>query len=250
MRIFGAFKGVFDLRKTWKSFVVDLLFFFVLGAALGLLTIRDLIGQNLLALGDTVIQQSATLKFSELIFQSVYFQRILLLAGAAALVTYPLYCLFHGWLWKYACQLRGKEFKVKKFFLVNLLWFPLFCVYVLVSFLFSYVDTIAQRLNPGTFPLMGTISNILFFLIVYFAFLSYALLTKEKAGASIRKAFSMGFGKKGFPLAVALVVMVAAMLLISSLSAVSSLLFLILTYVSYPALMIWLRFVALEVVEG
>ena len=248
MHIFARFKDVFDLRKNWKSFLVDLLFLFVLSSALGLLSISKLIGNNLLALGDSIIQAPPT-NLSSLIFHSVNFQRILILGGVAALVAYPLYCFFHGFLWKFATLLRGKAFSVKKFFLVNLLWFPLFCLYLVVNFVFSYFDTVAQRLNPSTFPLLASISNILFFFIAYFAFLSYAFLSTEKAGASIRKAFSTGFGRKGVPLALALVVMTFAMLLISKLSTISLLAFFMLAYLSYPALMLWVRLVALDAVE-
>ncbi|MBS3106274.1 hypothetical protein J4419_01250 [Candidatus Woesearchaeota archaeon] len=248
MRIFDALVRVFDIEKTWKSFVVDLLFFFVLSAVLGLLSIKELIGQNLLVLSDTLVQQSATLKFSELIFNSVNFQKILLLLGVAALVTYPLYCLFHGWLWKYAALMKGKEYRVKRFFLANIFWFPLFCLWVVLDFMLSYFDTVAQRMEPGTFPLLGTVSGVLFLLILYFALLSYGLLSKEKVG-NVGRAFLLGFKKPGFRFALALLIVVAVMFLIVSLSTISFWLFLVLTYISYPILMLWLRFVALDAVE-
>ncbi|MBR9699720.1 hypothetical protein GOV09_04655 [Candidatus Woesearchaeota archaeon] len=236
----GIFYDAFqEMRKNAKGLflpaIVDLGFFIVFGFFV--LPLRDGIYNNLLQIGDRFI--TAATELSEFTLTTMpEFKSMVLLISIAVIFTYILYSSIHGYLWAYCLQLgKKKDYSaIKRFFKLNIFWMILFLVYVAISFLFTYVDQLNQRFEPNAFPL-GWIAHILLFIILYFAFLSYAIEKK-----AIRKSFSLVL--KGWPLLVAMIGFIIAYILIGSLISLSYPLFIITGIIIIPSAMIYIRLVA------
>ena len=126
----------------------------------------------------------------------LYQIEIILLGVSFLLISYLIYCVFQGIIWKFCFNLKKKEKYlpyIKKFFLVNLFWMPFFLLYFLLNFLFSYLDLIGQKFNIEGVFVMGKLTNIFLAVIMYFAFISYVMIDKEKTWKSIKRSFRIGF---------------------------------------------------------
>jgi hypothetical protein len=78
---------------------------------------------------------------------------------------------------------------------VNIFWYILFVGWVIIDFLFTFTDTVGKRLDPqGTF-FLDRVSLAIILVIAYFALISYAILSKEKASKSIWLSIRFGFKK-------------------------------------------------------
>ena len=78
---------------------------------------------------------------------------------------------------------------LKKFLLINLIWFPIFCIYYLTSFVFYLLDTLKDRTSPS----IGSVITYAFFLIlIYFAAISYVFIQKHKTWKAIKITFKTG----------------------------------------------------------
>ena len=176
---------------------IELLFFLLYGflASFFIKSIRV----NLVYVGDAISQASQDVNFvmSDIIFSSPEFHRIVLLSLGLGLITYFLYGFFYSRLWTASLKQAGVKVEssyTKRFFLVNIVWFILFSVYVLVDFFLSYVDTVGERLNPIGFIGLSELSLILLVFVLYFATISYVLISSGKRG-HVQKSFGLGFKK-------------------------------------------------------
>lgn len=122
---------------------------------------------------------------------------IILFTFGFMITIYVIYSIFQGINWRFAKKFVKKNIPllvyIKKFFLVNIFWFILF---FLIQFS-DYIRRLLSYLSKGTglstsFISGNIVINILIFLIVYFAFISYALISKYKIIQAIKKSFAVG----------------------------------------------------------
>jgi hypothetical protein len=127
-----------------------------------------------------------------------YFSQVILNSISLAIVVYTVYCFTHGFIWRFYLNFQGKREKysvyIRRFFIVNILWFLLFCVYVVIDLIFYYLDTEAKRID-GTDPFFSNLTKIFLFIIFYFALISYTIIGKYGARKSIRESFKIGIKK-------------------------------------------------------
>ena len=151
MNLINKIKESFILiRKSykilWIGIVAELLFLFLFGFFTG--PLRNGIGNNLLVLGDLIVGESSQISndFLSNIIGSEPFRNIIILGIILAIIVYVLYCLFQGFIWRFSFNLIGKKREyipyIKRFFLVNIPWYILFIAYVLINFIFSYIDIV------------------------------------------------------------------------------------------------------------
>jgi hypothetical protein len=190
-----------NYKVIWIVISVEILFFILFGFVYSPLYTG--MQNNLENLGGEIIQNSENIdNIANQATNSVYFRNILILGVVLAIIVYILYCIFQGFLWRFSFNLTEKKKRflpyIKRFFLVNILWYVLFIIYVLINFFFLYVDTVGRRLEPeGTF-FLGGLSNVMLIIIAYFAFISYVKIEKLGVWKSIRESFRIGFKKAGW----------------------------------------------------
>ncbi len=220
--------------------------------------LRDAINQHLVYLSDELISASAVSgQITSVILESVSYHKILQLGFAFAVLFYVLYCLFQGFLWKFCLSFSSKKKQyasyLKKFFLVNLFWYPFFIAYVLLSFLLSYMDTVAERYNPEGFFSLSWVSTLFLLAIVYFAFLSYVFIDKEKVWKSILRSFKVGFSRiktvLGMYAGIIVVFGIVHMILIFSGQLSEVLSFIVGLFLVLP-LFLWIRIVIGKMVQA
>ncbi|MFH0874896.1 MAG: hypothetical protein V1859_03090 [archaeon] len=120
---------------------------------------------------------------------------ILLSTLGIMITAYINYCIFQGSNWMLAKKFVHVKVSffayMKKFFLINLFWFFLFYIVQITDYfrrLFGY-------LRQQDYSWLSNALIFLLILIVYFAFISYTLLTKYNVKKAIRKSFSLGIKK-------------------------------------------------------
>ena len=201
MIIWDKFKDSFKILRNsykllWIGIITEILFFIVWGFLSSPFIVA--METNLVYLGDEVISSNSP-DIAGIMSQSGYLNKIIFLGVMLLLISFLMYVVFHGFLWKFSFNLKDKKkgyFNyIKKFLLVNLFWLPFFIIYFLINFLFSYMDIVAKRFNPEGLFIFGQVTNIILLIILYFAFLSYVLIDKNKIWTSIKKSFAIGFRK-------------------------------------------------------
>lgn len=107
-----------------------------------------------------------------------YFNNIIWLLLLLAATVYIIYCTFQAFNWKIALQLTGRKTRyldyLKKFLLINLLWFALFLLYYLLGF---FVDIrqilIRTMMQAEPSKALSIILTFYFIALAYFALISY-----------------------------------------------------------------------------
>ena len=221
---------------------------------------RNAIGNNLLQLGDFIVSQSQQQigqNFLNDIFSTEYFRNILLLGTSLVLITYLLYCIFHGFIWRFCFNLTAKKGKyvpyIKKFFLVNLFWYPLFVFYIIINFFFSYIDNVGRRTDPSGLFFMENLSNLLLILIIYFAFISYVKIGENKVWKSIKESFRIGIKKFIWVLLMYIIialVFIAINYLLVPIGNLHYILIIIIGSLIIIPLMLWVRIFIKRVVDA
>jgi len=100
-----------------------------------------------------------------------------------ALIIFIAMCVFKLLIW---LKTAKKEFKLaylKKFILLNILWFLLWLIPIIIIFLFIKRELIAPLLL------------IIFILAVYFTNILYILFTEKRDISTIKNTFKLGFKK-------------------------------------------------------
>jgi len=133
--------------------------------------------------GDVIALQNALIKVVIFLFILLYF----------------IWIISQGFSWKFTTKLAGKKIKHVHFFIrftgVTLVWLLLLTIlttWVMGSLFLSQITIHSMEHGIPTI-----ISSILTIIILYFMFISYALVHKHKIGKTFRKSFLVGI--KNFP---------------------------------------------------
>jgi len=209
--LIGTIKESFKNLKSKKIFFpisLDILFFLIYGfigsalfgkiteyiTAIGVIFAKSS-GKMMNEMLKTKSFISALLANSEIVF---YIKRIIILSIITGIIFYMLYSLFHGLSWKICSELsknkRKKENYLKKFFIINLFWGFLFLIQRSFSLFYELKNTAMKSINPF-YTSKIIFPNILLWIIVYFALLSYALLQDNNVKKALKKCFVIGIKK-------------------------------------------------------
>ena len=188
-------------NKKWVllSSFMDLLFFFVYGFATApiyrkLVEYINVIGSFAGEAIQTATRESRSM--STILMDpaiSSYFYDMILLLIILWITVYFLYCLFQAFNWKIALQLTGKKIRyldyLKKFAVMNILWFVLFIAYYLLGFAIDIRKTIISAvMQTSPSSMLNIILAFFLIIIAYFAVISYVKI-------SLKKAFFIGKSK-------------------------------------------------------
>ncbi len=117
---------------------------------------------------------------------TVQFLGLLLLL---AVIVFVLFCLFQGMNWWLATSIAGKKQNWRAFLLgfarVNLLWFGLYALWYCADTVFDLRRLMLEKSLGQPAPTASIVLAIILAVLIYFAIISYPLL-------SIRKAFRAG----------------------------------------------------------
>ncbi|MBD3163908.1 hypothetical protein GF323_01800 [Candidatus Woesearchaeota archaeon] len=242
----GSFSALINNYKLiWMPMLAEVLFLISFGFFIS--PLRNSIGRSLLNLGDIIItdSQKGTISLDSL-FQSGYFKNIALLSFIAIILSYLLYCVFHGFIWNFTLNLVSRKKEkypayLKKFFLVNTIWFSLLIIYTLFSFIVSYIDILNQRLNTS-FIVLAPFTNLLLVLILYFSFISYVQIHENRPKA-VRNSLLLGIKrfKVLFYILLAFALFALIYILVGLINILSFALFILTGIIVIPFLMLWIR---------
>lgn len=177
------------------SSLVDLIFFIAFGFMTG--PVYDKLTEHVIIIGSLVSQQlrapgRARPAIIDVLFQppvSSFTWKFFLLLLLLAVVVFVIYCLFHGLNWWMATSLTTKKTHWREYMMsfarVNALWFGLFMVWYCIDTIFDLRRLVLEKALDQPAPGAAIVLNIILGIIVYFAIVSYPLL-------SIKKAFSQG----------------------------------------------------------
>ncbi|MBW3002384.1 hypothetical protein KY338_04440 [Candidatus Woesearchaeota archaeon] len=195
-----AIRTAYDNKKLFfLSIFLDILFFFVYGFATAPIYLKLMANVNIIGAHAGEAVKTAT-RDSQSMFSALsseviapYFNNIIWLLLILAATTYLTYCIFQAVNWKIALQLTGKKIKyldyLKKFLLLNILWFILFALYYALGLVVDIrkilISTLMQTQASNTLNVV-----LVFYLIfiAYFAVISYIKL-------NLRKSISTGTSK-------------------------------------------------------
>lgn len=113
-------------------------------------------------------------------------------------VIYILYVFFNSIAWKLSSDIHGEKVGfyeyLKRFALVNILWVFMIYAYHFISFSHDLKNSALEvaQIEPSRF--WGFVILIIPFAILYFASISYALISL-KSKSAIRTSFKIGFRK-------------------------------------------------------
>lgn len=188
-------------NKKWVllSSFMDLLFFFVYGFATApiyrkLVEYINVIGSFAGEAIQTATRESRSM--STILMDpaiSSYFYDMILLLIILWITVYVLYCLFQAFNWKIALQLTSKKIRyldyLKRFAVMNILWFVLFITYYLLGFAIDIRKTIISAvMQTSPSSMLNIIMTFFLVIIAYFAVISYVKI-------SLKKAFFIGKSK-------------------------------------------------------
>lgn len=150
---------------------------------------------NLVYLGDELVS-SGTTQLTDIIFSSSNTNQFAVLGLILLVISYLMYGLFQGFIWKFSFFMgdgkRNFVRYVKKFFLINLFWLPLFVIYFISNFIFSYADALSRKLDVDGVFFLDNLSVLFLAGIAYFGFISYVLIDKHGIFYSFKKSFRIG----------------------------------------------------------
>ncbi len=216
-------KSWFSVKKNWKILpiigVLDLLFFFLSGMLSSMF--RNASGPYLTAIvsqsGKLTAEVSLALSqnksgllvlFSDPVFAS-NLKSFLFTALLASAALYFIFVMIQGYAWSYADKIAGKKDKnyLSSFSKTSLFWFIFILAYFVFLTLFSLVTQI--RLNPAVpSALIRVIGAAILLAIIYFAFISIALIPMSLK-QNLKKTFVSGVKNSyTFLVAYALIILV------------------------------------------
>ncbi len=174
------------------SVFFDVLFFFVYGFATAPIYLKLMVQVNIIGSYAGEAVKTAT-RESQSMFSALssdvlapYFNNIILLLIILAVTVYLIYCLLQALNWKIALQLTGKKIRyldyLKKFMLINILWFVLFALYYVLGFVVDIRKILISTIMK-TEPSSALSIVLIFYLIfiAYFAVISYVQLNLIKS---------------------------------------------------------------------
>jgi hypothetical protein len=195
-----ALRTAYKNKKLFLlSVFFDILFFFVYGFAtapiyLKLMENVNVIGSYAGEAVKTATRESQSM-LNALSSETIapYFNNIILLLLILAVTVYLIYCIFQALNWKIALQLTGKKTRyldyLKKFLLLNILWFILFMLYYTLGFFVDIRKILISTLTQTTpSSALNVVLAFYFIFIAYFAVISYVKL-------SLKKSISTGMRK-------------------------------------------------------
>lgn len=188
-------------NKKWVllSSLMDLLFFFAYGFATApiyrkLVEYINVIGSFAGEAIQTATRESRSMS-TILLDPAIksYFYDMVWLLIILLITVYVLYCLFQAFNWKIALQLTGKKIKyldyLKKFAMINIIWFVLFVAYYLLGFAIDIRKAIisaVMQISPSS--MLNILLTFFLIIIAYFAVISYVKI-------SLKKSFFIGKSK-------------------------------------------------------
>ena len=190
-----------NIKKSWDLLIdnylkvglislLEIIFFFIYGFFYG--PIRNGIGNSLLGLGDEIVTGADN---GVLMLSSNYTINLIILTLLLWVISYLLYSIFQGLIWKYCIGFSYKTEKyMKKFFLINIIWGIIFGAYFIIDFIISYLDILTSRMN-WIIIVLETISKLILILLIYFMIISYIILINNKIFFSFKKCFKSGLKK-------------------------------------------------------
>tara|TARA_Y100000310_G_C20695429_1_gene825356 strand:- start:3079 stop:3936 length:858 start_codon:yes stop_codon:yes gene_type:complete len=124
-----------------------------------------------------------------------YFYSLLILFILFGIAIYFIYSFMQGSSWylsfKLMHPLSYKKF-IKQFFLVNIPWFLLYTIFLIVEFVNSYRFTILERAGEANPQGLKIFSIILIIIVFYFAIISYSLIGHYRTKTIFKKTFIIG----------------------------------------------------------
>ena len=161
--------------------LLDVLFLFAFGYFTS--STRDNIGDISVQIGlriTELLKQGTYISLLDMLLspgvQQLFFQLLFFLV-ILGLLTYLIYCIFQGSVWYLILSIFQKlkwVNYVKKFFLINLLWFLLFCTFYTLYVIAEMRTVIVENITGSSqFSLFSIVLYIFLFLIIYFALISY-----------------------------------------------------------------------------
>ena len=249
-KLISCLKNSYDIFvKNWKrAFIpITLEILFLLSYGFFASPLIAGVGNNLLQIGDIIVNESSVAgkNIVDSVISSAYFSNFMILSIALLLIVYILYSFFQGFVCAYSIRLKKKinlKIYVKRFFKVNIFWYSLFVIYVIIDFVISYFDLVRERYGGGGG--IAWIFNIILVAIIYFAFINYTLLDEEKTLTSIKKSFGLGTKKIlsfGFGYLFIALTLFILNLMLSVISTINTTLFVLLGIVLVMPILIFFR---------
>jgi len=163
----GIINGTFILtkrnyRKFWLPVLLDSAFFVILGMVWS--PFYNIISAELSSLGGIAVREASKnlQSFLSVILVSSQAKKIMIYLAFFAVILYFLYCSIQGIVWRICLNFRkrGRFWQyIFRFFTVNLLWYLFFWVFIILDFIFYYLDTEAARFEPGGLIFLSYISK-------------------------------------------------------------------------------------------
>ncbi len=221
--VFGSFFESFKaIRKTYIfiPITIDLLFILSYGFLV------DFFISNIKEKAVALIETGKSLLYSGGLIKGLMSNNetlaIILNVLGLMVVMYVQYCIFQGLAWRFSKKFVNEKVHyftyIKKFFLINILWFVFFFVIEIADYarrLLIYLRGLDFTTNFFSILLL-----FLLFVVIYFAFISYALISKYKVMQSIKRCFSLGIKKIKLFLLVHLIIFVVFLIINYLLSLV------------------------------
>ena len=192
-------------KELYKPMTLDALFLFLFGFVVSGF-FQKLI-ELMFAAGNITIQQSAAAQSTESVWEFVKQDpvlqqltwKIILVLVLLALAIYGIYCIIQGAVWgllgSWVKKTSMKTY-MKRFFLVNILFGILFCIFVVVSYFARLQTNISKNLVPGVLPPdYSTPLIITAIVLLYLSSLSYILIIKQKPLQALKNTFKLTFTK-------------------------------------------------------
>jgi hypothetical protein len=203
-------KAVKEWIAAWKALAangwyvganaaLDIIFFVLYGFVTAPLFAK--LTEHVIAIGTIAAEQMRSVAgrarpaVIDVLFQqpvSRYTWQFIALIVLLSIVVYVLYCIFQGIAWYLAGRITGSRVYWRNYLLhfarINLLWGGLYLIWQCLSTVFDLRRIAIEKLMNQIAPTSGYFFSVLLGLIIYFAIVSYPIL-------SIRKAFASGLRK-------------------------------------------------------
>lgn len=190
------------IRNKWKLFllllVADAFFFYSYGFVSGGIfrKFADYMSAAAMHLTASAGEFGRGITLNTLIEQNPDVQQLInpmiILFIIFFLSIYVLYCIIEGYVWYKAKCIAGEKISFEKYFWrftkINVLWFAIYFVTMAFTFIVTFQELLASRYGGEPRMIITVLYYVMWAVIFYFAFLSYALIGEKK------KTFA--FGKK------------------------------------------------------
>lgn len=222
-------KCISNLKEFSLSALSDIIFFFLYGLSASRFSLKIAeymeaivlkAGENSFNMGRIYSGSSIMQIINDTPEIRYYLNKILILLALSAVAMYITYTFLQAISWRYVFKVRNIDLSlislIKRFSKLNIIWFPIVIVLQIASFLVFLGQAVMQKLNPDALYGKSILFSVVWWAMVYFVFISYSLIPKNKSGSCFTKSFSVGI-KKSFQLLPALLLV---FLIVSALSFV------------------------------